>query len=381
MDRAKKMGLEVLHIQKPELFDLNLLPLVDRVILTDYEHDPSLLPSLENMHTMAPFDACVTFTEKALLTCAIINQKLGLSGHDPALVVLTNDKYAMRKIMEKHQFSQVHSAIGKSVDDIAVFGRRIGYPLIVKPRDGVGSRDVFYVGDEDDLNHFKFEGEFLIEEYLTGPEFSVEAFSFDGHHTIFAVTEKTVMPDDYEARFVEQAHRIPAAISEEDERNIRQFVQEFLQIIGVQNGPTHTEIKQTPKGPRVIETHTRPGGDWIPDLVQLSTGYDLYSLTLGWNSGLVEPVLEPVPPVGGAAIRFFVPPNGKVESIIGAEAVQSKRGVVRVSIDVKPGNQIPMLKSSRDRVGYVIATGDSSQRASEICEEVCQQVQFVVSQD
>lgn len=380
-DRAKKMGLEVFHIQKPQLFQSDVLPLVDRLVLTDYECDSSLLPALESIHAITPFDACITFTEKALLLSSVINQKLGLPGHDPKIVTVTNDKYEMRKILEKHQFSQVHFTIGNSPDDIVAFGRRYGYPLILKPKNGVGSSGIYYLKNEEQVHCLELSGEFLIEEYLEGPEFSVEAFSFDGYHTIFAVTEKTTLPADHEGRFVEVAHRIPAAIPSEIEQSIKQYVKEFLQIIGVQNGPTHTEIKLTPKGLRIIETHTRPGGDFIPDLVQLSTGYDLYSLTLGWYCGLVEPILEPAQPIGGAAIRFFVPPSGKVKSIIGVEEALSNRGVSRVSVEVKVGDQIPKIKSSFDRVGYVMAIGDSAQEASKICEEVTRQVQFVVSHD
>jgi predicted ATP-grasp superfamily ATP-dependent carboligase len=373
-DRAKKLGLEVLLIQKPQLFDIEFIQLVDRVILTDYDSDPSLISAIEEIHRITPFDTCITFTEKALLKAAEINEKLGLPGTSSYLVNLTRDKYLMRKTLEEYDFSQIHYSIGKSKKDILMFAQNFGYPIILKPRDGVGSRGIYYIEDEAQINDIDLNGEFLIEEYLEGPEFSVEAFSFNGIHTIFAITEKKTLP----LSFVEEAHKLPAFISKEEQQEIEEYVKRFLSIIGIQDGPTHTEIKMTSKGPRIIETHTRLGGDFIPDLVQLSTGYDLYSITLGWYSGLIDPIVEPVNSIGGASIRYFVPPIGKLENVIGADEALSNRGVVRINIDIKPGDTIPEIKSSRDRVGFVMAIGDSAVDAYNICNKVVQEIKFIV---
>lgn len=378
-DRAKNMGIGVLHIQKPELFDRAVIPFVERVILTDYETDNTLLSTLKTMHSIIPFDACVTFTENAMLTTARVNQALQLPGHDVSLVSLTIDKYAMRRKLNAHGFSYVRSAIGSSAEDVLSFGRSYGYPLVIKPRDGVGSMGVQYIENKDGVCGLDFSSEILIEEYLNGPEFSVEAFSFSGQHVIFAVTEKTTFPVNHESQFVELAHRVPAAITSEEKQKIDEVVREFLHILQVQDGPTHTEIKLTSNGPRIVETHTRPGGDFIPELVQLSIGYDLYSMALGWPCGLVKPVVEQVLPMGGAAIHFFVPLRGKLEAVFGVEEVRTIRGIVRVHIGAQPGTHIPTVKRSSDRVGYVIAIADSASEASSLCEEVTKRVQFVVS--
>ena len=376
-DRAKQLNLEVFLIQKPELYDRNHAALVDRVLLLDYGKDPLLLPLLRAVHQETPFDTCLTLTESALLTAAQINEALGLPGVKPDVVELTRNKYKMRQHLAELGFPSARFAMGCRVDDVIDFGREHGFPLIVKPHDGVGSRGILLIKDVEELNNLQSEHlpgeEFLIEEYLEGPEFSVEAFTFHGKHSVFAVTEKTTLPENH----IEKAHRVPAVLTEENEVTIRAHVVEFLTVIGLEEGPSHTEIKLTPNGPRVIETHTRLGGDNIPDLVQMSTGYDLRTLSLGWLTGKVEAVYDPQPVVGGAAVRYFTPPEGVLKRIVGVEAARCQRGVVRVELDVKTGDHVPVLKHSRDRVGYVLSIADTSEEASQLCEQIDRQITFL----
>ena len=116
-------------------------------------------------------------------------------------------------------------------------------------------------------------GIIMVEEYMTGAEVSVEAMTVNGETTIVTITDKFITPPPY---FVEVAHSEPSQLDEDTQEQIRQITRKALKAIHLLNGPSHTEIKVTKEGPKIVELAARLGGDFITSrLVPLSTGVDL----------------------------------------------------------------------------------------------------------
>jgi hypothetical protein len=203
----------------------------------------------------------------------------------------------------------------------------------------------------------------LAEEYLDGPEISVEAFSHAGRHTIVAITQKILG-----IGFVEVGHAVPAEVDGRLERDVVDMTVGLLDAVGLVEGPSHTELKLTGAGPRVVESHNRIGGDNIADLVREVHGVDLERLAVGVPLGLLEWNGASPPSRGGAAIRFLTPPAGVVRSVERPEDVEPG-ATLDVTIDV--GDVVPPLTWSKDRVaGHVMATGASRSDALQRCERV-----------
>lgn len=376
-DRARNLGIEVFLIQKPALFDLQTFNLCKKAIFTDYQKDETIIPMLRAIHRETPFDAVISITETGMLPAARAAEALGLPGMPPPRVVeRTLDKFSMRRHMAEAGFTPIAAALGTSAADIIRFSESAGFPVIVKPRDGSASRGVMKIATRADAEHAG-GGEFLMEEYLDGPEISIETFSFGGRHRIFAITQKIINEASTENPYVEIGHQLPAVLEPEMENKIRNYVVNFLDLMEFADGPGHTEIKLTSNGPRIVETHTRVGGDYITGLVRLATGHDLFALTLGWPLGLMrEP--DTVPALGGAAIQFFTPPCGVVADIFGAEYWRQEPGVHLIELPLKPGDRIKPILSSSDRVGYVVATGRDGADAARLCSTVRENVRIVV---
>ena len=120
----------------------------------------------------------------------------------------------------------------------------------------------------------------------------------------------------------------------------------------------------------MIESHDRPGGDRINELVRVAYDVDLKAIALGGPSGLV-PVLQSAPPLrGGAAIRFFTPAPGLVHDIRGLPEVESAVGVVELHLGIRPGGRVRPITESYDRVGWVMCQAESVQLAIARCEDV-----------
>ncbi|GAA2577456.1 ATP-grasp domain-containing protein [Dactylosporangium fulvum] len=380
-DRARALGVETFVVTTKRRAGLEHIGHARMTLVVDDLSDDQVLPVVTAAHRLAPFSACVSLTEYGLEPAAAIAAALGIRGFDADAVRRTRDKALMREALARAGLSEVAAQECVSADEAHRFAKRHGYPVIVKPVDGVGSAMVRRVDGPDDMVLAFPDADaapaprFLVEQYLTGPEYSVECFTVDGAHTVLAVTEKHLIGGAEQAAYVELGHAVPAALAEPDRAAIVALTVEALTVLGVDGGPSHTEVKVTPSGPRIIETHTRVGGDYIPDLVQRVTGVDLYEQTVRWAAGLPMS-LAAIPGGCGAAIRFFTPDPGVLTSVHGASLISNLPGVVRHELTVRSGDTVPPVRRSLDRSGYVLAVGEDGRAAMALCERAVGLVRF-----
>ncbi len=382
LQRAKALGLEVVFVQKKAAFSPAVLPLVDQLFLLDYEDLRVLLPLVQALHAVQPFGYAISMTETGLLPAAEVAAALSLPGNSLETVRLLKDKWAMRQRLAERGVSPVAARLGQTVEDIRAFAQSCGLPIIVKPVDGAASygilpihtrADLAQVGEQ--LGDLKLHT-FLMEEYLDGKEVSVESFSFAGRHVVLAITDKQTLPNH-----VEIGHAVPAPLDAEQQAAITVALNNFLDAVGLRDGPAHTELKLTERGPRIIESHNRVGGDKISDLVELACGVDMIGLTLAWAFGLAEALERPPVPSAGAAVRFFTPLPGRVCAINGVEAVRTCPELVELEINVGIGDRVAPVRQSADRVGHVLVRGTDMAEARATCERLAQQIEIVTTED
>lgn len=377
-DRAEQRGAEIFLIDKQKNIDPQLAARATRTLITDYESDSVLIDIVKEVHRNTPFDAVVSLTELGLLPAAQLSDALHLPGLPISVVERLRDKYAMRRWLDAKDFPSARAEIGTSIGSIAAFAERVGYPLVIKPIDGLGSLNIVRVKNAAELDNLRlFSERFLMEEYLDGKEISVESFSFAGHHVILGITEKILNTSGFGNPYVEIGHKISADLSEEEFDAATEYVRQFLDVIGITDGCAHTEVMLTANGPRVIETHNRVGGGNIPQLVRLTTGHDLLDLSVAWPLKKCCPISFLRSELKcGAVVRFFTPKPGVVTRICGAEKWKGFPGVVGFHFPYKVGDQIKVLNTSSDRTGYVITIGPNSSVADAICQEVMGGIQI-----
>lgn len=202
----------------------------------------------------------------------------------------------------------------------------------------------------------------MVEEFMAGPEVSVEAMTINGKTTIIAITDKYITPPPY---FVEIAHSEPSRLSEETQEKIRKTALQAIKAIRLQNGPSHTEIKVTEEGPKIVEIAARLGGDFITSkLVPLSTGIDLVGASVLLATG-EEPDLDRKWQKG-AAIHFIQGGRGKIRRLEATEEIFRLKGVEEVVIYKKEGDTVDGTKSSNDRLGHIVTTGKTVEEAMEV---------------
>ena len=194
---------------------------------------------------------------------------------------------------------------------------------------------------------------------MSGAEVSVEAMTVNGKTTIIAITDKYITPPPY---FVEIAHSEPSRLDQGTQERIREVALQAVRAIRLQNGPSHTEIKVTEQGPKVVEIAARLGGDFITSrLVPLSTGVDLVDasvrLAAGGGTGLSMKWQR------AAAIHFIQSGKGKLKRLEAGEEILCMDGVEEVVLYKKAGDSTDGTKSSNDRLGHIITVGRTPEEA------------------
>ena len=307
----------------------------------------------------------VTSSEYFVAVTARAAIRLGLPGADPGAVERCRDKRRQRGALADSGVAVPTHLSAATPKDAVVAAAAIGFPVVVKPADGTGSRGVRLCSEAAEVHdhtagllaRYHDErgqptiGAVLVEEYVDGPEFSVETFGTE----IVGITAKHVGPQPW---FVEYGHDFPA----DAEPSLETVTLAAITALGLGLGPAHTEIRMGPRGPVVIEVNPRLAGGRIPTLVRLATGIDLVGATVDAAIGETAPLPQPGP--GHASIRFLVASQaGRVQRTGGVAAAAAVPGVVDVAIAARPGQRVGGTGSFLDRVGHVITAANTASLA------------------
>ncbi|GIF11374.1 ATP-grasp domain-containing protein [Actinoplanes teichomyceticus] len=383
MDAAHSVGMTIGYLGPKDALSGRHQELAEIVLLLPDVSPDRMVRAAVALYGVQPYDLAITMNDTYLQAVAQINHELGLTTNPLETVTAVNDKAFMREVLRGDEVGQVASAEVRSAQDLLALAGTLGFPLILKPTQGTGSRDIHAVHDEARLRELAGELDFslpgqqtsapwLAEEYLVGQEFSVETFSAAGEHHLLAVTEKFKTPN-----FVEIGHLVPARITAEQRDLIGAEVRRVLTALGVREGPAHTELILTDRGPRVIETHTRPGGDAIVELVRLAAGFDIQELTFTWLAG--KPLdLTPRPQAAAAAIWFLTLPEGEVTAVGGLDQARAAEGVELAVLTAAVGDLIPPLRNSWDRQGEALAIGPDPDTALQLAQQAVGRIQVEV---
>ena len=353
INRAKKMGLYTVGIDPCE--DATCRGDVDAFEVVggqDYEGTCAVVEKYG-------IDAIVTAaTDKPLVMMARIAKKYGFPFYSVETAQWSTDKFQMKQRFELGDVPHARGCLVKSVEETA----DMVYPVIVKPRDNSGSRGVKLCRTKEELEQSMAEAleyskldSVLVEEFIEGPEYSIEGLHYDGKSEVIQFTEKKTTEFPYN---VELGHIQPANISEENKQKIREIVEKIGKALKFENCPSHTELKINERGIFVIETSPRLGGDYITSmLTPLSTGVNmedqLLHIALGENvdtqSGRVEKA---------SGVCFLNLPCGKVMAIDPAiNEVNSWSNVYSFATSLNVGDEIHPITSSLNRYGQFIVKG------------------------
>ncbi|WP_018217244.1 ATP-grasp domain-containing protein [Salinispora vitiensis] len=319
-------------------------------------------------------------------TAARLARWLGLPANPVEAVTLCRDKAELRETLAAAGVRQPRFAV---LTDPAGPVDQVGFPCVVKPSDDSGSTNVLLCGDADqaraqtrriielrtNVRGLPTARTALVEEFLDGPEFSVEMFGWNGRTECLGITAKQVGELPY---FVETGHLFPADLPPRTAATIVDVVRSALVACGMRLGPSHTEVRLTENGPAIIEINPRLAGGMIPELMRLTTGIDLIEQQLRVAAGL-PPVLA-ARPSGHAGIRFLLADReGLLTVVDGVASAERLPGVERVTLTTRPGTPVRPPRHAYDRLGYVIARGASPEEVTQTLDLALKEIRLTVA--
>lgn len=305
-----------------------------------------------------------TQMEKPIRLMARLAKEIGLPFHSAETVERSLDKWLMKEAFVKNK---VPCAKGKLFFKEQNIKKNdldyLLFPLILKPKDATSSQGVYRIESFEEISKyepitrsFSKNSEIIIEEFLDGPEYSVESITFNGKTKVVQLTEKFI------TRFpktVELGHLQPAELSNDDKNEIISVVTDAINAIGINNSASHAEIKVTSSGPKIIEIGARGGGDFISSYLTLaSTGISM-------DKAMIQIALNQEPDLelkfnNYSYIKYFELPIGKkVTEVKDYSDLLTNDDVVFANIAIKPGDIIEEITESKKRPGFVIVKGNS----------------------
>jgi len=277
---------------------------------------------------------------------------------------------------------------GADPSEIEAFATHVGFPAVLKPRQGSASRDAYRVHDRAELARLlaaggllqEEEGGMILEGYLPtsehpvsrfAPIVSVESYVSGGELHHFAVTGRLPFAEP----FRETGSVLPSDLSAELARTAEATAAEAIVALGATCGCFHTEMKFTPDGPRIVEVNGRIGGG-IPEMVELAGGNEsILRLAMELALGVPRLVQPRYSRIGWW--RALTPPvsANRIEAITGLEQLKHLPGVDHVIVNRGAGEAVDWRQGYRDFVVQVYGSG----RDYEEVEDQCASVDRVVS--
>jgi biotin carboxylase len=329
-----------------------------------------------------------SWTEADVPLVAAIASQAALPGLTPAVAQLARDKCAMHEALGDlgvvPAFARVRDLAGlhAAVD-------RIGFPAVVKPAGGVGSKGIFELRDDSSLEpamrHLgriarpafdpvfrQFDGELIVEEYVAGHELSVEGFVAGGEVSVVAVTDKlTTAPFHLELQ-----HITPSGLPGDVVAQVIEHTTRIVTRLGFDHCSFHLEAIWGTAGLRFIEVAARPAGDYIAcHLVPMATGVDFFENAVRVAVG--APLRIAPNRALHAGIRFVLAQSaGRFDGLCGfAEALYAP-GYEHISLEVPIGTQVllPPDHFGLQRVAAVRARHPDRQRVAELLAAACRQI-------
>lgn len=378
IEKAKSMGYYVLAVDgNPKAPGFNV---ADKAICADIVNEETMLKIARDEHVDGVIHPC---SEVSMAVMGRINDELGLSGISREQAICATNKHLMRKAFEKGNAPSPKSILAQDAEDAwSRLQNEFDTDAILKPSRNSGSRGIAKVSRNMDKGDFiraydealseSRDHSVLIEQFIEGPEFSIEMIVWQGEIHVLTVTDKKTTGAPH---FVELGHNQPSCFSDADVETLKAAAIAGVRALGVNNCACHAEAKLMNGKAYLMEVGARLGGDFIStELTHLSTGIDMVAAAID-VALCVEPDLSAKEEPKGVCIRYFCPKPGKLVSISNTEVLNNPH-VYLWEIYPKEGDVIPAVTSSLCRSGHVIVTEKTPQKAIELAERLIESVKF-----
>jgi len=338
--------------------------------------------ALRDLESEAPIAGIYSSSEYFIEAAATLAAGCGLTGPKPAAIAACRNKWRQRQILAGAGLAPLRFSRITDANETLEALREHTLPVVVKPTMGTGSVGVKLCRSAEQVQRHAevllsrrtnergtpIPQEVLIEEYVEGPEYSLESFG----RQVIGITRKHVSPEPF---FVETGHDFPASLPAHTTAAVNAVVLSALKALDLTWGPNHTEFRLTSLGPVIMEVNPRLAGGFIPELVRLALGVDLIEASVALVAGR-EPSVR-VSQNLHSSIRFLAcPGDGEIVAVNGMGEAASIGGVADIQLYKQAGDYSRVEHDFRDRVGHIITRSHSAATAASAAEHCRSHISF-----
>lgn len=371
----------------------------ERYRLVGSKHIDDLIAAARSWHEVERFEGVLTFSESAVVAVAAVAEALGLPSIGVEAARTSRNKILMR---QAHELADVPRPQYRFVSDLPVAletAAEFGYPVILKPTLGAASNFVFRVDGPDDLRlrfrqaldgiermswftmepagiHLGPHG-LLIESFLEGPEFLIEAVAWDDEVYLGSIVDRVTEEGD---TFDDDVHHAPTALTPDQLTAVHRVVTAAAHAQGIRRSVMHAEVRFHRGEPHLLEIAVRPGGGGLDYFARISAGHCPIRATMDVARG-VRPQVGHYRPTGiHTAGTCLISPPGRIESVTVPDFVARSDRVFFLKLAAKPGDVIRRPPEGNNILGFLCTTGTSYEDALRTAYELAGQIDVRLEQ-
>ncbi|MEK4028562.1 MULTISPECIES: ATP-grasp domain-containing protein [Bacillaceae] len=379
---AERLGFfNVLLTDREQFLQQRLeFPDVHRMILTKLDDHDQLVENIKEIQNQGKqIVAILSFIDPFVQVAAALTEEFCTSVVSSEPIRMMEDKVLTRELLKDHPVSPYFAryTTDQYLSDF-LNEQQKPFPLIVKSPTSTGSKDVLLARNKKQLRESikklikKGNEEILVEEYLEGPQYLIEALVHDGKLHIVAVIEQEIT---YFKRFIVTGYCVLADMEESFYNHVFRTVSSVLDSLGMKNGACHLEMRLVKNEWKLIEINPRISGGAMNRMIEVAYGINLVEETIKLFVGQ-EPDLERKHAQFVYTHYLTVDSKGELLKVTGKKRCLRVPGVEEVFIKPKKGKMLQPPLSMGDRYGYVITSSDTKEEAIRIAEEAAKEIRF-----
>jgi len=305
-------------------------------------HEASLLEAVQRCQQREWVDRLEATVEAHIMPTAHIREKCGIPGTSVRTSFLCRDKPAMKQALREAGVPCAQSAGVSSVEELRDFVERIGYPVIVKPRDAAGASGTYKITNEEELVAAAAETELdqgaaaAVEEFIEGHEGFYDTICAGGEIVHEFVTH--YYPNVLEAmreRWISPQFITTNRLAAESYAEVRQLGKQVIEALGIETSATHMEWFYGPKGLKFSEIGCRPPGVGAWDVYRAANEMDIYH---EWARAVIglPPADRPSRRYSAGMINLRPDRDGTITGCDGVDALHREFGPCIVDMHLPP---------------------------------------------
>lgn len=398
---AKSLGLKVFLIDaNPDAVCVPLADVFKKIDLKSREEIAEYAIELKDKENLiSVFTAGTDFSASVSYAC----EKANLLSHSFKAALNASEKTLMRESFEK---ANVPSPKFTKISEENYFEvlkdefiSKLNFPLVVKPVDNMGARGCRMIRNKEELQFgineaikYSRSKNCILEEYMEGPEFSIDALVYNGTMTITGFADRHIFYPPY---FIEMGHTMPTCVSKDKYDELLKTFALGVKALGLTCGAAKADIKYTKDGPMIGEIAARLSGGYMSGWTfPYSSDFNLTKAAIEISCGKTPLEMEKLrqelfidapfkmynlPSKNVSAERAWISIPGIVKEVHRINSEEN--GVMNIFPRVKKGDKVVFPRNNVEKCGNVITLSSDYKNAISLAESVVKSIIIELEKD